>query len=597
MLPKMFRALLPKTPKATPPGPIPLAAHLAEGLHCSLEAGPSWTQPVDNLAYLASVDLRHDLAAFLAGIYPSFLLPSYLHEAMHHWCFTSPLGTTTSLLWLRTHRKIEEQGYSKDDANWDILDDFVRYQSVIRILRPLAEGLALFAEHDLVPADSEIAPPFFTMAGLKFTDAKTFNPATLMEEADDAFRRLLISYRLGPGLEARASLLIQGMTTEGGGYLPGYLLVKMLRSMLVQMDDRMLDGPYFLCFLRSYFYEDLGFVGKLLDPTLHDQKIAAAVFESFQRKISAMRRLTSDDFDQFERFFLSGAGESFELESSAFPDYGRTAAEKAEGWERAGMLVAELEEVEGDTPELSALKALHANIINQRHLFRLGSTKLKVVVRHGRFTTFSDDEAMEAKRPVLSGPALPDAAEAVGDGRVEYWTTPTYFNQFLIVFCGDDIVAFQAMNQNSTSQSEEAAGHVASRYSARRSELDRRVADHFAGTSAEEVLKLVLRNIDASIEKRYLELACPSGRRDISQVLDQMRRRGFYDLLDRDADAVRLLAVYSFAGSHGLAAKRSFLSEIGLDRTGLPGKLERLLKACDIDVLRGDRAHRVTLRV
>lgn len=77
---------------------------------------------------------------------------------MHHWCFQSAVGSTLSLLYLRARRTAlvisvqEEKSTPASDS--DVVEDLGRYELVVNLLRPLAEGLALFAEFDVVPQRS-----------------------------------------------------------------------------------------------------------------------------------------------------------------------------------------------------------------------------------------------------------------------------------------------------------------------------------------------------------------------------------------------------------------------------------------------------------
>src|SRR5437667_214835 len=124
-------------------------------LHRSPAGGRSFTDPVTNWTLISGVDLDRHLAGMMqAGRYPI----DFLHELVHHWCFHTPVGLALALLQLRARRRAVLLAGEQDNHlgfdTWDVLDDTVRYETAITLMRPLAEGLALYAEFDALPGDS-----------------------------------------------------------------------------------------------------------------------------------------------------------------------------------------------------------------------------------------------------------------------------------------------------------------------------------------------------------------------------------------------------------------------------------------------------------
>src|SRR5712691_4525249 len=103
--------------------------------------------------YYADLIKRRDL--------PVHTLSTFIHEATHHWCFTSPLGMALMLLYLSAARRALHWAETDEAGRTEAMNDLCTYQLVISILRPLNEGLAQFAEYDVLPPDRGklISPP------------------------------------------------------------------------------------------------------------------------------------------------------------------------------------------------------------------------------------------------------------------------------------------------------------------------------------------------------------------------------------------------------------------------------------------------------
>src|SRR5215813_1003714 len=93
---------------------------------------------------------------------PVHTFSSFIHEATHHWCFISPVGTALSLLYLSVARKALRWLNTNDYSQFqEALDDLCAFEVAVNWLRPLNEGLAQFAEYDVLPPESGrlISPP------------------------------------------------------------------------------------------------------------------------------------------------------------------------------------------------------------------------------------------------------------------------------------------------------------------------------------------------------------------------------------------------------------------------------------------------------
>ncbi len=238
-----------------------------------------WVDPVTNFASLSGIDLRRDFRDLLQGHFPISFLPAFLHELTHHWCFQSHVGTALAMVRFAAvrHAVTRVDDY---DSRFDLLDWIIRFESATGILRPLSEGLSQFAEFDLRPGAEELisVPLQWVLAFSKRPiESATFNTA-LLETLMKARIRVEV-------MERKTNLLVHPLDTSDGGYLAGYLFVKKLRRHLLARSNRFRDADFFLCYLRSYFYEDLGFVDTLFDSSAHDTTAHARLFDHFQQRL------------------------------------------------------------------------------------------------------------------------------------------------------------------------------------------------------------------------------------------------------------------------------------------------------------------------
>src|SRR5262245_8554306 len=117
-------------------------------------AARSWTNAITNAALFSGFDIADYLQwNQRRPIRAETVLPQFLHEFTHHWCFDSTLGCATAMLMLRAQRNALVFGSGRTEQ---VRRDWCRAQTVEIMLHPLAEGLALFAEFDLAPGRSPV---------------------------------------------------------------------------------------------------------------------------------------------------------------------------------------------------------------------------------------------------------------------------------------------------------------------------------------------------------------------------------------------------------------------------------------------------------
>ncbi|MFE7836510.1 hypothetical protein ACFU53_10770 [Streptomyces sp. NPDC057474] len=315
--------------------------------HCSMDSG-AWTDLISNATMLTTEE-RDDPRPWL-GELPGGArhVAAYVHESTHHWCFNSIVGNALFALAARAESNaqayllrraatperdqspeldavgealgavVEEQGglgcngapltdEERDVDPWLVLDDVVRLQVTVRLLRPLAEGLALFAEHDAVPRVNsrvgshlakDLAFYFEGVTGL-ISGNVVIEPFATLAAAGGVLRDSRLS---ADGLASKASLLAQPLSSGAQGYLPGYLTIKSIWWQLSRQDARLAtETDLVLTYLRSYFYEDPGLVALLLAPPEPDPVVSAnRIADHLARRLADIERVTADDVTAFE---------------------------------------------------------------------------------------------------------------------------------------------------------------------------------------------------------------------------------------------------------------------------------------------------------
>ncbi|TAZ44251.1 hypothetical protein [Rhizobium ruizarguesonis] len=201
-------------------------------------------------------------------------LPSVLHEGTHHWCFLSPLGLALSLLYysgVGTTIEFGDDRESHDKEISDAVKSLMRYEQASRILAPIIEGLALFAEFDLPGTSPDVWPLPLTWAHGLFGGKTSDEPD--LDKVFARVRELLTEMRSSDQLIGRKISVLLGSGDAGKNpYLAGYLTVKWAWHATANQRREFADQDVFFVFLRHYIF---------CDPEL--VRLLHAPFEEFDR--------------------------------------------------------------------------------------------------------------------------------------------------------------------------------------------------------------------------------------------------------------------------------------------------------------------------
>jgi hypothetical protein len=279
---------------------------------------PSWVDLLSNKAFVRNMRPDTLINIFLNQQFPEEIFFSYIHEATHHWTFTMPLVNTLFLLQFEAYNESREVllkyfDPSKEPAPWNletlkqrhkqVLDDELRWKFVQDILKPIAEGLAQFAEYDIKATKTEAVPDFlvYTMmmfSGIKREDLNERTPLDY-EHPFNLFRaRKVITTE--DGILRKANLLVTSSALEDTPYLTGYLLIKTFQFILRSRNSKFDDPIVFFYFITHWFYYDFELIGKVLDRKLSTPACCREVNDHLCSRLNALKQLDAGHINTFE---------------------------------------------------------------------------------------------------------------------------------------------------------------------------------------------------------------------------------------------------------------------------------------------------------
>jgi hypothetical protein len=242
---------------------------------------------VSNTVVLEEIDFVTHYAKISSQSFPQHALGPAVHELTHHWCFNSPVGSTLALLKLEIRHAI-----FTGTSQRDVFDPLWRLRIATQILRPIAEGLALFAELDMLPGPGGVRAPIVSWILSMFSQKLMFDKEAT---CDNLFSHLVTDARTTErGLRTKENLISQPLHVKGGGYLPGYLVIKSLWNEFKTKGPNIADSELFLCYMRSYFYDDLDLVTILLN---NDNDLVDAMLEIQSHLLTRGRLLWNLPFE------------------------------------------------------------------------------------------------------------------------------------------------------------------------------------------------------------------------------------------------------------------------------------------------------------
>jgi hypothetical protein len=239
---------------------------------------------------------------------------SFIHEATHHWCFISPVGTALGFLFLLAAKQTLRALAKRDDSLLDqALDDLCTYDIAVRFLRPLNEGLAQFAEYDVRPSETAdlASPPLLATLGHLFNIRARLGDADSADwrEKSYAFEEDLARWRVSQRtIDRKCELLLQPLEADSSAYLLGYLTVKQLWKSAIRFYNEFQSADVFLIFMRKLIFADYSLVEALLDrkqsPWARGLNFARLLYDRLQ-SIRLMLFAEATPWSEFQRMLAS----------------------------------------------------------------------------------------------------------------------------------------------------------------------------------------------------------------------------------------------------------------------------------------------------
>jgi hypothetical protein len=235
--------------------------------------------------------LDRNLAEWEAGNSSLRVLSDFMHELTHYQCMYSIVGNSLTLLWLRSTRVSDGRSLEQKAA------DVAKVVAFQTLMRPWLEGMAMFAEFDATPGNSEIISKLMTETIRHFIrgeDGPWSKALTDPEQRDGAICTWLANYRFSPVLIRRkADFLLSPLSTHEGGYLAGYLCVRAFQERCASVSDLGLDTDFVLTYLAHLLMDDFALVDILLAD--HDDPVNA-IQAVEEHVISRMMSMASQEF-------------------------------------------------------------------------------------------------------------------------------------------------------------------------------------------------------------------------------------------------------------------------------------------------------------
>jgi len=365
----------------------------------------SWTDPYFNHTSIAGLELGADLPHLLGvGTTSPELLLSLTHEGAHHMTFASPVGLSIAFLNSRARRQALAT-LDGQDQDYALALSYLGKKLTTEMLRPLAEGIALCAEFDVLNRRSEFISNLFMSIG------RSFAPPEMQEDprlvAVPASAALVRARSTDTGVRRKLTVYADRLHGSDTGYLLGYLSVRSMMRTLWRAWSMLIDeGDLCLAFIRAYVYADLELVDLLLAPSENEMTYISDLRSRISERLWRIDEVTEADVRRYEELIAAGIPEW----DSAYADCLHfDAVRAARGIERAQRLAEELETpLAISDPELvedaAVLAMVDGDLLTGRSFVCLGSDAVDVRVRNGRCDVKKGGVTLLTGLPSLSAP-------------------------------------------------------------------------------------------------------------------------------------------------------------------------------------------------
>jgi hypothetical protein len=344
---------------------------------------------------------------------------------------------------------------------------------------------------------------------------------------------------------------------DAGGYLPGYLLVKTLWNKFKLSPSQLKDAELFLCFFRSFFYDDLELASRLLKVDADPVEAALDLLEYIQERIQMIVNLdltvNMDKFHEHTRKLkhqkpTAGSGLSAQNlaivpgicnDDVVLPDV-------VELFEHASSDVYDYPE---SIPPVVGQVSMW--IFQQRDLLWFGGASGRVVVNEFNRAVFS----IEGKQ-IAGAPVLGDINQQEEEGSIEAFFSTTYLQLFFVISIKAKPVAVVFMGNVPEIFENDVKRSVAdrARYLWIMAEQEDVIAEFLKQQPSYELLEEMRRFCAEKRNAVFGEMALHSVDPDKRESCKStMMRRGFWNVLGGNLESVKRFTVLSEVVAYGAA--------------------------------------------
>jgi hypothetical protein len=402
-----------------------------------------------NFASFDSIDFAADFEAFVhRRLGPEHLL-GLIHEATHHWCLTTPVGTALAATTFRTYHDAAliaaetlgggPQTFAHERKEALDRSIFVS-RTVTSFFVPLLEGMALYAEWRACPAvGGTFSRPFDLLGLLSAPAGITQEDRALLQRLRDAtdgldrdaiqvvvadwteqddIRRLeqegvwdtmatLARVRRLPSQRKRLRHVFRtSMDPRRSGYQLGYLFV----CALERICDAHSRSDTLLAFLREHFFDDLELAALILDHDCPMEELYGEVRARLQAKVF---ELVTDPAAAAARVRAWGDRQEFTLPmNDEAEDFFRYSSPPGQEDARAAYTTRIREFCHSAASPMAPPEQLEEFLVLGRVMMPVGSKELRCRAKDGQRLALAAEDGTEvvfATAGLATAPSVGDA--------------------------------------------------------------------------------------------------------------------------------------------------------------------------------------------
>lgn len=281
--------------------------------------------------------------------------------------------------------------------------DAAATSAAIHLLKPIHEGLALFAEFD---ASTRLNSKIVSTVLQAITAC--YLPRQALPILHDAFpaemratvatMAIMKAYRRSPAaVDKKASLLLKPFDPSAdidGPYLLGYLSVKSLWRTVSRAVPKLLsETDLFMMYLRSYFFDDAGLICALLEPCAHPRQKAERVVNRIAERVRRLDRVTVDNIEEFAASVESVRATATCANFVGTAGIGNTAAGVAAAAQLWEQLATSWDAVRHNTQRTAFAQIMHDTLVQRQFATVVrADVQLEVDVRSRALQVVFDDK-------------------------------------------------------------------------------------------------------------------------------------------------------------------------------------------------------------